>query len=138
MEMSKISLTSICSSKNFFRLASARHIRENKEGEGGMGREAGRGVSPQTQKPNSAYRNGQINFHYNPIKNAPKCTIFIFKIQKFFPAPHTPRRLDSRAFGARWDPQKKSWVRVWDGGEGEVGQGTDDEGGEGRAPHLLA
>jgi hypothetical protein len=36
-----------------------------------MGREGSRRVSPQTQKPNSAYGNGQTNFHYNPIKNAP-------------------------------------------------------------------
>jgi hypothetical protein len=46
----------------------------------------------------------------------PKCVIFMFKIQKFFSGegntpPRTPprrrlRRLDSRAFGARRDPQK--------------------------------
>jgi hypothetical protein len=39
-------------------------------------------------------RYGQTNFHSNPTKNAPKCIIFIFKIQKFFsgeghiPSPH--------------------------------------------------
>jgi hypothetical protein len=69
MEMSKISLTSICSSKNFFRLAYARPIREDKEGGGeeweGSG---GRGVSPQTQKPNSAYGNGQTIFHYCDVR----------------------------------------------------------------------
>jgi hypothetical protein len=48
-------------------------------------------------------RYGQTNFHSNPTKNAPKCIIFIFKIQKFFsgegdtPSPH-PTPLG--AFGA--------------------------------------
>jgi hypothetical protein len=67
MEMSKNSPTSICSSQKFFRLASARHIMEDKGGEGrdgrgegkgrgkGEGKGGGRRVSPQTQKPNSAY-----------------------------------------------------------------------------------
>jgi hypothetical protein len=53
-------------------------------------------------------RYGQTNFHSNPTKNAPKCIIFIFKIQKFFSAPHSPPRLDSRTFGARWDPPRKN------------------------------
>jgi hypothetical protein len=105
----------------------------------------GRGVSPQTQKPNSACGNGQTNFHYNPIKNAPKCTIFIFKIQKIFsgegtppPAPHTPRRLDSRDFGARWDPQENPGYGPGREGKGEVGQGTGDEGGKEGPPQPLA
>jgi hypothetical protein len=48
-------------------------------------------------------RYGQTNFHSNPTKNAPKCIIFILKIQKFFsgerdtPSPH-PTLLG--AFGA--------------------------------------
>jgi hypothetical protein len=69
-------------------------------------------------------RYGQTNFHSNPTKNAPKCIIFIFKIQKFFsgerdtPSPHpTP----VGAFGASIlalsvldeTLQKKSWVRAW-------------------------
>jgi hypothetical protein len=60
---------SICSSKKYFRLASARHIMEDKGGSVGMagkgrgerkgrgkkGREGARRVSLQTQNPNSAY-----------------------------------------------------------------------------------
>jgi hypothetical protein len=41
--------------QNFFRLASDRHIREGRGKR--KGGEAGRGVSHQTQKPNSAYQN---------------------------------------------------------------------------------
>jgi hypothetical protein len=41
MEMSKNSPTSICSSQKFFRLASARHIMEDKGGEGRDGRGEG-------------------------------------------------------------------------------------------------
>jgi hypothetical protein len=94
--MSKISLTSICSSKMFFRLANARHIREDKEGEGRNGKAGG--LAPK-HKNLTAYGNGQTIFHYNPIKNAPKCTIFIFKMISSL--------LDETA-------QKKSRVRAWE------------------------
>jgi hypothetical protein len=109
-----------------------------------MGREGSQGVSPQTQKPNSAYGNGQTILHYNPIKNTPKCTIFIFKIQKFFsgegcPPPRTPHPSApsaprfSRLRCSMGPPRKNIGYGPGREGKGEVGQGTGDEGGEGRA-----
>jgi hypothetical protein len=54
MEMSKNSPTSICSSQKFFRLASARHIMEDKGGEGRDGRGEGKGRGKRGRKREGA------------------------------------------------------------------------------------
>jgi hypothetical protein len=62
------------------------------------------------------------------------------------PAPHTPRRLDSRAFGASilapsvldGTPRKNPGYGPGREGKGEVGQGIGDEGGKEGPSHPLA
>jgi hypothetical protein len=59
MEMSKNSPTSICSSKKFFRLASARHVMEDKGGVIGM---AGKGRGEgERQREKGRKTEGQVS-----------------------------------------------------------------------------
>jgi hypothetical protein len=56
---------------------------------------------------------GKQIFTTTPSEMHQNAPFSYLKYRKFFsrghllPAPHTPRRLDSRAFGARWDPPEK-------------------------------
>jgi hypothetical protein len=75
--------------KNFFRLANARHIREDKgvEGEGERRGGEGRELAPQTQKPNSAYVTNkidqflQVNENYALEAPRPKGVLSYYELQ---------------------------------------------------------
>jgi hypothetical protein len=104
-----------------------------------------RGVTTKHKNLTLPVEMGKQIFTTTPSKMHRNAPFLYLKYRKKFsgegtppPAPHTPRRLDSRDFGARWDPQENPGYGPGREGKGEVGQGTGDEGGKEGPPQPLA